>query len=327
MRIGVPRGLLYFYYYPLWEAFFRTLGVEIVVSTPTSRPLFNRGVVLANDETCLPVKVFFGHVESLREKQVDYIFLPRMVSMEKRTYLCPKLLGFPEVVTAVISDLPPVLTVNFNLRKNSKELDKALHELGKQLGFSSGKIRQAAEAAREAQSRFEDLLRGGQEFDQAVKGKAGERHTSEDVLRIGVLGHAYMLYDRFTSLDIKNKLTKFGAETITPETVDSGEIEYHLEQLPKKMFWSHSKRILGAAYSFIEDPRVQGLVHLSCFGCGPDSMIADMVERACRRRGKPFMVLTLDEHTGEVGLLTRLEAYMDMLRRRVEVENNISAHG
>ncbi len=327
MRIGVPRGLLFFYYYPLWEAFFRTLGVELVVSAPTSRPLFNRGVVLASDETCLPVKVFFGHIESLREKQVDYVFLPRMVSMEKRTYLCPKLLGFPEVVTSVITDLPPVLTANFNLRKNPKELDKALHELGKQLGYNARRIQQAVEAAREAQARFEDLLLGGQEFDLAVKGRSAERNTAEVALRIGVLGHAYMLYDRFTSLDIKGKLSKFGTEIITAETVDSGEIDHYMEQLPKKMFWSHSKRILGAAYSFIDDPRVHGLVHLSCFGCGPDSMIADMVERACRRRGKPFMVLTLDEHTGEAGLVTRLEAYVDMLRRRVEVENNISAHG
>ncbi|HWJ02597.1 MAG TPA: hypothetical protein VNU93_02885, partial [Verrucomicrobiae bacterium] len=66
---------------------------------------------------------------------------------------------------------------------------------------------------------------------------------------------------------------------------------------------------------------------LSCFGCGPDSMVGDMVERACRRNSKPFMMLTLDEHTGEAGVITRLEAYIDMLKRRQKVEDNLSAHG
>lgn len=32
INIGIPRGLLYFYYYPLWEKFFHNLGVEIVLS-------------------------------------------------------------------------------------------------------------------------------------------------------------------------------------------------------------------------------------------------------------------------------------------------------
>ena len=327
IRVGVPRGLLYFYYYPLWEKFFQALGVELILSTPTSRPVFNRGVVLASDETCLPVKVFFGHAESLKDKQADYIFLPRMVSMEKQTYLCPKLLGFPEVVTALVPGIPPILTANFNQRKNPKELDRALFDLGEQLGFSSWEIRQAIKLAREAQDEFERLLQDGQEFEMAIKGRAGEHPADDSVLKIAVLGHAYLLYDAFTSLDIKGKLNKFGVKVVTPENVSPEVIESHLKTLPKQMFWSHSKKIYGAGLSFIHDPETHGLIHLSCFGCGPDSMIGDMVERACRQSGKPFMMLTLDEHTGEAGLVTRLEAYIDMLRRRVEVEDNLSAHG
>lgn len=327
IKVGIPRGLLYYYYYPLWEKFFRSLGVELILSTPTSRPVFDRGVVLASDETCLPVKVFYGHAESLRDRQVDYIFLPRMVSMEKNTYLCPKFLGFPEVVTALVPDLPPVLTADFNLRKDPKHLDKALGELGKQLGFGPGTSKRAARQAREAQSEFERLLQSGQEFDIAVKGRGIMLADRASHLKIGVLGHAYLLYDAFTSINISGKLKKMGVKVITPEKVAPEQIQGELTGLAKQMFWSHSKRILGAGYSLVNNPEVDGVIHLTCFGCGPDSMVGDMVERSCRHSGKPFMMLTLDEHTGEAGVVTRLEAFIDMLKRRVEVEDNISAHG
>ncbi len=327
INIGIPRGLLYFYYYPLWEKFFHNLGVEIVLSSATSRPVFNRGIVLANDETCLPVKVFYGHVEELKQKNLDYIFLPRMVSMEPGTYLCPKLLGFPEVVTTMLADLPPVLTVNFNLRQDSKQLDSALHQVGKQLGFSSKKIKQAAAAGVKAQAEFERLLQSGQEFETAIKGRGIEPRPGQNELRIGVLGHAYLLYDNFTSLELRKKLRQLGVKIVTPENFAPQTIDAQLQVLPKKLFWSHSKRILGAGYQLIQDEQIDGIIHITCFGCGPDSMVGHMVERACRTHGKPFMMLTLDEHTGEAGIITRLEAYIDMLKRRVQVENNVSAHG
>jgi len=60
------------------------------------------------------------------------------------------------------------------------------------------------------------------------------------------------------------------------------------------------------------------------FGCGPDSLMMDMVQRqATRLRTTPFMSLTVEEHTAEAGIVTRLEAFLDMMyrrkRRQVEV--------
>lgn len=327
LKIGIPRALLYYYYYPLWEKFFRSLDIEVVLSPPTSRRIFERGVTLATDETCLPVKVFFGHAESLRDQGVDYIFLPRVVSMEEQTYLCPKFLGFPEVLTAQISNLPTVLTADFNLRKNNDDLDKVLYSLGKQLGYAGREINAAIKKARDALKEFERLLQSGQEFETAIKGRGVENNRQRPKISIAVLGHSYLLYDGFSSLDIRARLTKMGVQVITPENVSSEVVEREQAKLPKKLFWSHSKRILGAGYSFIADKSVHGIIHLSCFGCGPDSMVGDMVERMCRRQQKPFMLLTLDEHTGEAGIVTRLEAYIDMLRRRVEFEDNLSAYG
>ena len=82
------------------------------------------------------------------------------------------------------------------------------------------------------------------------------------------------------------------------------------------MFWTSGRRILGAAWEYVE-MSVDGIVYVTAFGCGTDSLTAELVERTVRRRSKiPQLILNLDEHTGEAGVITRLEAFIDMLRWR-----------
>ena len=108
MKVGIPRGLFYFYHYPLWKTFFRDLGVEVEVSSDTNRTILDKGIQLALDETCLPVKVYYGHVWQLCNRQVDYIFLPRIVSIEPKSYICPKFMGMPDMIKSFLK-LPPVI--------------------------------------------------------------------------------------------------------------------------------------------------------------------------------------------------------------------------
>jgi predicted nucleotide-binding protein (sugar kinase/HSP70/actin superfamily) len=71
---------------------------------------------------------------------------------------------------------------------------------------------------------------------------------------------------------------------------------------------------------------IDGIIYVACFGCGPDSLVGEIIER--KVKSKPFMLITIDEHTGEGGLVTRLEAFCDMLRRRrIADEGYVSAHG
>ena len=63
--IGLPRALLYYHYAPLLRAFLETLDVEVIVSPPTNRDTLARGAERVIAETCLPVKVYCGHVLAL----------------------------------------------------------------------------------------------------------------------------------------------------------------------------------------------------------------------------------------------------------------------
>ena len=114
MRVGIPRALLYYHYGDCWLAFLESLGVEVVVSEPTTGEIIATGASLADNETCLPVKVFLGHLMALKEAS-DYALVPRVVSHRKGTCSCPKFLGLPDMACAVSPEAPPILAPAMDL--------------------------------------------------------------------------------------------------------------------------------------------------------------------------------------------------------------------
>ena len=77
MKIGLPRALLYHSYGPFMESLsFRTSGGNRRFLDRQAREILDRGTSACVDDACLPVKVFAGHVESLRAK-CDLIAVPR----------------------------------------------------------------------------------------------------------------------------------------------------------------------------------------------------------------------------------------------------------
>ena len=142
MKIGIPRALFYYYYWPLWKTFFQELGAEVVTTPPTSKSIIERGVRLAVDEACLPIKTFYGHVDYLK-KQVDLLFIPRLVSIASREYICPKFMGLPDMIKLNISNLPDIINTTVDCSKSTKQLRKAIFDTGKQLSSSSRAIQKA----------------------------------------------------------------------------------------------------------------------------------------------------------------------------------------
>jgi len=108
----------------MWETFFHELGIEVVLSAPTTKVILNNGVKSCVDEACLPIKIFHGHVLDLKDR-VDYLFIPRLKSVARNEYICPKFCGLPEMIKYSIKEnLPPIIDVEINLRKNPKNLFK-----------------------------------------------------------------------------------------------------------------------------------------------------------------------------------------------------------
>ena len=327
-KIGIPRSLFYYQYYPLWETFFEELGAEIVPSDYTTRKILDDGVKACVDEACLPVKLFHGHVINLKDR-VDYLFIPRYTSVSKNEYVCPKFGGLPDMIKSTIKDLPEIINTEVNLRKSKRNALKTAMEIGSYFSSDSGKIKRAYIKALDSYGDFKDKVKSGIfPGDIFYKRKGNFGKSGKDMLKIAVIGHVYNLYDRFINMDMIYKLQDNHVDVITIEMMDRDSINKKAASLPKKMFWNFGRKALGSALHVLERNDIHGMIYLMSFGCGIDSFICDLIERKIKRSGNiPFIVLTIDEHSGEAGMNTRLEAFIDMIRRRNKNENNIPSYG
>jgi len=328
IRVGIPRSMFYFDYIPLWKRFFECLGAEVIISPRTNKHILNRGVNACVDESCLPVKVFHGHVDYLKDK-VDCIFIPKIISTYKREYNCPKHLGLPDMIKHSFSELPCIIDIEVNLRKSDRNLKKAVLNAG---SFFEKRKRRIYNAFNEALKQYDDYVK------MMTKGiiplrtfdKNDDMGLLSSIIRkdynrtILVLGHSYNIYDQFINMGLIKKLKNLGFDIVTAEMVEEKRAREYAAKLPKRMFWTNGQRIIGAAYSLIDEKSISGIIYVSAFGCGLDSVFIDLVERKAKEARIPFTLLTIDEQTGEAGVNTRVEAFTDMLDWRKKDEDNIS---
>lgn len=333
IRVGIPRGLFYFYQYPLWKTFFTDLGAKVIISGPTSRKTIDRGIECCVDECCFPIKVYFGHVCELIEKSPDYILAPRFISTEARSYICPKFMGIPDMIRANISPCPPLIDITVDCSRDTRQLWRDIYRIGGIFNSCRKAVRQAYEHGRREMRRVRVWTRQGYTPFEAFAlwerdGAAGPalRYKSAH-LCVGVLGHGYSLYDAAISLKLIEKLRNLGCQVVLLESCPRDILEREAAGLPKRMFWTLGRKMLGAALMMDKDTDVDGIVYLACFGCGPDSMVGDIIARKVKH--KPFILVTIDEHSGEGGLVTRLEAFCDMLARKKAIrhESDLPPHG
>jgi predicted nucleotide-binding protein (sugar kinase/HSP70/actin superfamily) len=65
-------------------------------------------------------------------------------------------------------------------------------------------------------------------------------------------------------------------------------------------------------------------VHLTNFSCGADSFIEHFYQHILR--DKPSLILELDEHSAVAGLLTRIEAYRNVVKNIRRMKPPTSYH-
>ena len=319
--VGIPRGLFYYQYHPLWNVFFENLGVDTLVSGHTDKRIFDMGLRACVGEACLPVKIYYGHVLDLMDR-VDYLFVPRYTSVSRHEYVCPKFGGLPDMLRCTIPHLPPLIDPEINLRKSTRSFYQPAEEAGAVFGIDKKTCHRAYDRALCAyrahrQRQMHPLFNTGAKI-----------HADSNTLKILLLGHVYDVDDTYLNMRIMDKIASLGGEVMTLEMFDTRDLRRRARALEKPLFWYYATKALGCAYTLMERPYVDGVIYLTCFGCGIDSFAAYMVENRIRRHTAiPFTTVTLDEHSGEAGLNTRIEAFMDTIRWRMRNDRDIPAHG
>jgi predicted nucleotide-binding protein (sugar kinase/HSP70/actin superfamily) len=307
------------------------------------------------DDACLPVKIFHGHVMDLAGK-VDMILIPRLISVHPGEFICPKFIGLPEMIKNDLPSISNLLVLDFNAHGRAEKAYDGMKKLGRELGASLSLIHSSLKKAQLRQEDYKNMLENGSspqdlldirrdnyiakeaysnmgiyykrglELRETDQSKDAEANPTKGM--IGLIGHPYLVYDTYINMNICRKLKVSGYEIVYPENCGLEEIDRACARYPKKLFWSYGKRLLGSGLSMMRDRRIQGLILITSFACGIDAFIDELLIRANNREFLlPLTTLTLDEHTGEAGFDTRLEAFIDMMEWRNKYDNHFSPHG
>jgi len=266
------------------------------------------------NEACISLKLTVGHSIYLKDK-VEAIFAPRLMNLDRwrRITLCPKFRGLPDIIRVSVPDVFSVKAYLGNFwRKFSFYL-----EVGKSLGHGVGNVWKAYRKAVKASKKVSYLMSFGFSPDEAraivLEGKPFREREKEKGPCIGVVGYPYLIYDDYISHSLIKRLKGLGFSVLTPEMIDAKAEKKALKSLFKPLFWSQSNKVLGAAFHLLQRPDIEGLIHLSSFSCGTDAWVGKLIELEAKRQGKPLMRIVVDEHTAEAGLITRLEAFTDLV--------------
>jgi predicted nucleotide-binding protein (sugar kinase/HSP70/actin superfamily) len=281
-----------------------------VLTLPTNAEISEAGIESTGSETCYPAKVSHGHVKALLGK-TTYLFLPTLVTMptverSEVGYYCPMLQSNSYMVRGTYGIersalLNPVVHLKYDLNTLAVEIAE---QIGPKLRTSRQAIREALARALNRQEQFvTDLRRRGQEFFAA-------RSADEPI--VVVTGRAYNLYDERLNLRLGHNLTKVGLVALPMDVIDVSSVD--LSDFPS-MYWGLGAQIIRTAKFIRERPQYFGL-HLTNFGCGPDSFIEHFYKHVMGE--KPYLILELDEHTAVAGVMTRLAAYKNVIDNVVQ---------
>ena len=326
IKIGIPRALLYYKFSDLWITFFEELGAEVIVSPRTTKEIKDNAVKLAPDEDCYSTKLYFGHTYALKDN-VDYLFVPRFGGRKKKYVGCPKFIGLAEVLQSMIPELPTILMPHYNrgMDRNTRiGLVFKAYRLGKLITKNPitriNAIIKAFKAQR-TKNRIliidEDILERWERNEIILNDFP--IYDNKRILKVALVGHSYVLNDPYSSLNIRSLLQEYGVDIITSEQMPRELIERQMAKLEYDIYFDFEREILGTVMHFLDSKTIDGIIHLMIFSCGPDSIAGEIASRFSRRDTVvPLLQLVFDELTGEAGMRTRIEAFVDMLRRSID---------
>lgn len=160
--------------------------------------------------------------------------------------------------------------------------------------------------------------------------------TNKDVLTVHLTGEFYVLLDPFTNMEIEKELGYLGCQ-VDRQVMLSDWTNNAL--LPKFLYRKMSHRDRSVLYAskhtnymlraiggdciesigdavFASRQEIDGVIHVGPFNCNPEIVSQSVLPHVSRNEDIPVLSLIMDEHTGKAGMITRLEAFVDLIHRR-----------
>jgi predicted CoA-substrate-specific enzyme activase len=295
-RIGIPRALTTHSLFPLYSTFFSGLGWEVVLSEVDPR-----GDLRSNAGFCFPAQIAHGAVLDLARRDVDRVFLPQVVRMPtvgpcRDSYLCPITQAEPYYLAKAFPGtrcLAPVLDFRDGYGATAALEEMAVRDLGVPRERAAQAWSAAVRAQTDAERRLRDL--GEQALARAV---------ADGAPAVLLAGHGYNAFAPEASQSVGKKLSSMGVSVIPADclgpTTDGAAA------------WHFANQMLNAAALARRHPNLF-LVAVGNFSCTIDAFTHAALTHALG--AKPHLILEIDAHTADAGVQTRLEAFLDIVRR------------
>ena len=314
-RVGIPRVLNMYENYPFWFTLFTELKFRVEISPRSSKEVYGLGIeTIPSESACYPAKLVHGHIMSLVNKGIKFIFYPCIPYEQKEQkeadnhYNCPMVTSYPEVIK---NNMDVLKNKNVDFRNpflpldNEKRLTKRLLEELKDFNISKSEMTRAVEMA----------------YDENKKVKQDIRHKGEEVLeylkktgRRGIVlaGRPYDL-DPEINHGIPDIITSYGMPVLTEDSVcHLGQIERPLRVVDQ---WVYHSRLYAAA-SFVAKNKNVELIQLNSFGCGLDAVTTDQVQEILNSYEKIYTVLKIDEGSNLGAIRIRIRSLKAALDER-----------
>ena len=289
-KVGLPLALNFYELIPFWKTLFNELGFETIISDESSRDIYYLGQhTIPSDTVCYPAKLTHGHIESLLDKNVDFIFYPCMSynideGESDNHFNCPVVAYYPELL---IANNPRLNSDNFiypymDLNRE-KNVTSVMYEILKKYGIKKPQVKQAVKKAYEklADYRNEIFNRGNQIISKA-------RENGQKIIVLS--GRPYHI-DKEINHGIQKLITSLGMAVVSEDAV----FQYgHYPNPGVLNQWSYHARLYRAAQYVTTQPDMQ-LVQLVSFGCGIDAITTDEVREILESKGKLYTQLKIDE--------------------------------
>lgn len=298
VTVGIPRAMLYYRYEILWKNFFSGLGIKCVFSPQTNKEIIREGTASSIDEACLSTKIFLGHVKYLIGK-CDCILIPRISNFGLKRNMCTKFEALYDIASnAFRQSGQRFISYNIDYLKNQTE-EKAFAALGEELGFSRKEALASYKAAKKAES---DYLKN--------QARAQETALKKPGLKILIVSHSYVEMDPYIGKPVVSYLKKMGTVPVYADLFDRRDALKQSPKISPTLKWEFSRETVGSISLY--KGRIDGIVLMSAFPCGPDSMVNELIIR--KFKGIPILNIVLDDQDGTAGLETRLESFIDILK-------------
>ena len=163
--------------------------------------------------------------------------------------------------------------------------------------------------------------------------KIDEQQFSKDKLNIGITGEVYSVLEESVNYDIKHKLKKLGVNPYLTITL-SGFIKESIEgalklNIHKRKYKEQARKYLNGPIGghgfeniyntlWLIENKIDGIIHLLPLTCMSETTVESIIDNICNKNNIPLLRLPIDETNSEANVITRLETFIELVKRKNE---------